>query len=145
VGAAPEALRAVLDPNVIVSALLSPRGTPARLLVAWSDGEFELLVSPALLMELERVIAYPKLRRRIASEDEAQVLLWLREEATLVHDPDRRPSITPEDPGDDYLVALAEGERAALVSGDRHLLALADRLPIFAPRAFLELLEERRP
>lgn len=96
-------------------------------------------------MELERVIAYPKLRRRIATQDEAQVLLWLREEATLMHDSDRRPSVAPEDPGDDYLVALAEGERAALVSGDRHLLALADRLPIFAPRAFLELLEERRP
>jgi predicted nucleic acid-binding protein len=46
------------------------------------------------------------------------------------------------DPGDDYLLALAEAERAVLVSGDRHLHALAGQLPILAPRAFLDQLAE---
>jgi hypothetical protein len=44
---------------------------------------------------------------------------------------------------DDYLLALAEQERAILVSGDRHLLALADRFPIRSARALLESLDER--
>ena len=41
------------------------------------------------------------------------------------------------DPRDDYLLALAEKERAVLVSGDRHLLVLADELPVRTPREFV--------
>ena len=45
------------------------------------------------------------------------------------------------DSGDDYLVALAAEQRAALVSGDRHLLDLKGRIPVYSPRNFLELIE----
>ena len=34
-------MRAVLDANVLISAILSPRGSPAGLLRAWQAGEFE--------------------------------------------------------------------------------------------------------
>jgi uncharacterized protein len=53
------------------------------------------------------------------------------------------PAPLSTDPGDDYLLALARAERAVLVSGDAHLLALADRLPIHSARAFLGKLEAR--
>lgn len=46
------------------------------------------------------------------------------------------------DPDDDYLIALASAERAALVSGDRHLLALDHEIPVFSPRAFEDLLAD---
>jgi hypothetical protein len=42
--------------------------------------------------------------------------------------------------GDDYLLALADVQRALLVSGDTHVLELRERFPVHAPRAFLELL-----
>jgi predicted nucleic acid-binding protein len=58
-----------------------------------------------------------------------------------VPDPDEPPPRASQDPGDDYLLGLAAHERAALVSGDRHLLGLADKLPIYAPAAFLSLLD----
>jgi predicted nucleic acid-binding protein len=45
------------------------------------------------------------------------------------------------DPGDDYLLALAEREHAFLVSGDRHVLAFAEELPVQSARNFLERLE----
>jgi len=60
-----------------------------------------------------------------------------------VHQPSSdpaEPAAQSVDPGDDYLLALAEQERAVLVSGDRHLLALADELPIQTARAFLDSL-----
>lgn len=50
-------MQAVLDPNVRVSAVLSGGGTPAALLRARLEGGFELLVSSALLGELERSCA----------------------------------------------------------------------------------------
>ena len=52
-------LRVVLDTNVIVSALLSPRGTQGRILERLIDGAFELILSPKLLEELKRSLGYP--------------------------------------------------------------------------------------
>jgi uncharacterized protein len=134
-------LRAVLDPNVIISALLAPAGTPAAIVRAWSGGAFELVASPLLLAELERALAYPKLRTRIHQDEATAIVEWLGRSARIVQDPDEPAPRASEDPGDDYLIALAAQEQAALVSGDRHLLELASELPIYAPADFLALLD----
>jgi putative PIN family toxin of toxin-antitoxin system len=134
-------LRAVLDPNVLISALLSPGGGPARLLRVWQQGGFELVVSRALLAELERALAYPKLRKRIEPEEARRVLEWLASSARRVEDPDAPPPVRSPDSGDDYLIALAESENAVLVSGDNHLLQLAADLPVLSPAQFLDLLK----
>jgi predicted nucleic acid-binding protein len=47
-------VRAVLDPNIAIAALLSQQGAPAQIVSRWHDGEFELVVSEQLLAELER-------------------------------------------------------------------------------------------
>ena len=54
-------IRAVLDTNVILSALLFG-GSTGGLVKAWQTGRFHLLLSRALLEEILRVLAYPKLR-----------------------------------------------------------------------------------
>jgi putative PIN family toxin of toxin-antitoxin system len=135
-------VRVVLDPNVIISALLSPAGAPARVLLAWQEGEFELIASQPLLAEVERALAYPKLAKRVEKEDAVAVVSWLGRSATIVVDPAQAPSVRSVDPGDDDLIALAVSERALLVSGDKHLLELGDRIPIVSPAAFLEMLDD---
>lgn len=134
-------MRAVLDPNVLIAALLSRSGAPAQVVARWLAGDFELVVSETLLAELERALAYPKIRRRVASEDAEAFVALLRRGAFLAADSEPRTHRSA-DPGDDYLLALAERERAVLVSGDEHLLALADELPIRTARAFLATLAE---
>ena len=129
-------MRAVLDPNVIISGLLSPTGNAAWLLRAWEQGEFELVASTALLAELERAFTYPKLRRRIPEGDAVAVLQWLSESGTIATDPISPPPTRSADPGDDYLIALAASERAILVSGDKHLLDLASEIPVLSPAQF---------
>lgn len=135
-------MKAVLDVNVLVSALLSRSGAPAQLLSHWLEGAFELVVSPLVLDELGRVMAYPKLRRHISAARAHEVVEWLSRTATLAPDPEWPPPQMP-DPDDAYLLALAQRERAALVTGDGHLLPLEDTAPVFTPRAFLELLRQR--
>ena len=137
-------MRAVLDANVLISAILSPRGSPARLLLAWQAGAFELIVSPKLLGELARALAYPKLARLIPPVDADAFVAWIARSALMAADPGTVPSIRSADPDDDYLVALAVAERAVLVSGDGHLTVLADRLPIRIPADFLASLDEPR-
>jgi putative PIN family toxin of toxin-antitoxin system len=136
-------VRAVLDVNVLVAAILSRDGAPADVVRAWRLGRFELVVSPALLGEMERVLTYPKIRRRIPERDAAAFVALLRREP-LLNDPAAPPPVRPADPGDDYVVALAMSARAVIVSGDAHLLRLGDRLPVFSPAAFLAELRQGR-
>ena len=134
-------MRVVLDVNGHVSALLSREGAPARIHRAWQEAQFELLVSEQLLTELGRTLAYPKLRQRIAPDDAATYVAMMRRTATLCTDQAPDPRYRSADPADDYLIGLAASERALLVSGDAHVLALEDRLvPVYTPRAFLDLL-----
>lgn len=135
-------MRAVLDVNVLISAILSPRGSPARLLIAWQAAAYELVVSPALLAELARALAYPKLARLIPPTDADAFCAWIARSAVLAADPDVGPPIRSLDPNDDYLLALATAERAILVSGDGHLTVLADRRPIRTPAEFFASLDE---
>ena len=134
-------MRAVLDPNVLISALLSPAGAPARAVAGWVEGRFELAVSEQLLDELERSLGYPKLRKRILREDASEIVALLRDAGTLSEDPGEEPPLRSSDPGDDYLLALAASERSVLVTGDGHLLVLSRRLPVYSVEAFLELLD----
>jgi putative PIN family toxin of toxin-antitoxin system len=133
-------VEAVLDVNVIVSALLAPGGTPARIIEAWQDGQFDIVVSPLLLAEFGRAVAYPKLAGRIAPVLAERMIDWLTGSAILVDDPAAPPPLRSVDPDDDYLLALAAQERALLVTGDAHLLSLDPRLPIKSPAEFLALL-----
>jgi len=130
----------VLDPNVWVSALLSPRGTPASIVRRWLEGESEIIVSPLLVEELARVLAYPKLRSRIGREEAAQFLTLLREAAEMRADPEGGPPVRPSDRNDEYLVSLASAAEAVIVTGDSSLLALAGRVPVYSPAGFLELI-----
>lgn len=136
-------MRAVLDPNVLISALLSPGGRPAQIVSHWLAGKFELVVSDQLLAEVISALGYPKLRSRVTAEEAAEFVELLRRSALVADDP-ADPQQRSPDPGDDYLLALAESERAVLVSGDRHLLGLADRLPVYTAGAFLEALDTAR-
>ena len=135
-------MRAVLDPNVLVAALLSRRGTPAQIVAGWLAGEFELVVSETLLAELERALAHPKLRSRLSADEANAFIALLRHGGLLAADP-AEPASRSADSGDDYLLGLAEQERAVLVSGDKHLLALAEEFPVQTARAFLGNLADR--
>lgn len=135
-------MRAVLDPNVVISAALSPSGAPAKVLTAWLEGRFEAIASPQMVHELARALAYPKLRKRIREEDVQALVRLVARGSVLRDDIDGPPRISP-DPGDDYLVALAKENEAVLVSGDRDLLSLAPDLPVFTPRKFLVWLDRQ--
>ena len=65
---------------------------------------------------------------------------WVDDSASVVVDPNTEPPVHSRDPDDDYLIVLASTHRAALVSGDKDLLVLEGEIPVFSPRAFLDLL-----
>jgi putative PIN family toxin of toxin-antitoxin system len=137
-------VRAVLDPGVIVAALITPAGVCGRVLRAALDDEYTLVVSPELLAELEGVLLREKFRRYLSEAEAAIAISLLARVGELRADPGEVKPISP-DPDDDYLIALAGAARVDyLVSGDRHLVQLTQVEPrIVTPREFLERLRGR--
>jgi hypothetical protein len=127
--------------NVLVSALITPAGAPARLLHELRAGAFELIVSLRLLDELRDVLARDKLRRYVTPAESDAYVEFIRHAAISLDDPEPSSRPVGSDPDDEYLIDLARAALAdAIVSGDRHLLDLAAVLPVVTPGDFLESL-----
>lgn len=134
-------MRVILDTNVLVSALLTPDGVPARLLDAWFEGRYELLTSESQLEELRQVTRHPRVRRFIGPAIAGGLVNDLRHFAELLTElPDVDVS---EDPADNFLLAMAEAGRADyLATGDkRDVLALKRHGPtrIVTAKRLLEI------
>ncbi|HTZ87805.1 MAG TPA: putative toxin-antitoxin system toxin component, PIN family [Solirubrobacteraceae bacterium] len=136
-------VRAVIDVNVLVSAVRTPNGLCGRLLQAAIGGRWQPVVSPMLFEELEDVLARPAFRDVIGEEAIDRFLAGLLAIVEWVEDPKGVAAAVSRDPDDDYLVALANSARAdLLLSGDRDLTEIADPpLPIETPGQFLQRLE----
>lgn len=120
-----QAIRVVLDTNVVLSALVFGGGFSGSVRQAWQRGAFLPLVSTATAQELMRVLAYPKFRLNAA--DQAELLADYLPYAQTVQIPNP-PPVVPEcrDVSDAPFMQLALAGRAkVLVSGDQDLLAIA--------------------
>ena len=139
-------LRAVVDPNVLISAAVSPLGIPATVVRAAFARRFVLIACPHLLHELADVLERPKFRRYFDLDQAHELVDNIAGVAEIVPDPEIIGALT-RDPTDDYLVALARSVEAdRIVSGDADLLALSSsQPPILSPRRFLEALGGERP
>jgi putative PIN family toxin of toxin-antitoxin system len=135
--------RAVLDANVLVSALISPGGPSVGLLLELRAGAFELVVSPILLAELGDVLGRPKFRPYVTAAEAAAYVELIGHEG-LIHDDPPPGEPLSADPDDQYLLDLARAAAAdVLVSGDSHLLVLRDVVPVMTPAEFLASLANR--
>ena len=138
-------IRAVLDANVLVSALIRPQGPPGRIVLRLlKDRAFELVVSPSTLDELSRSLGYPRVRRYLRSTQQ-EIDTWIESLAIVadVVEGGLRPHVVTEDPDDDiYIGAAIEGMAHYIVSGDRHLLDVAEieGIQIVTPREFIRIL-----
>ena len=119
-------LRLVLDANVLVSALISDRGSPAILLSFWQAEKIEVAYSAAILGELERVLHYDKLRRYYhLPEDEVQHFIRFFKTYAIEVMPSETLTVIEHDLTDNlYLECALAGNVPYLVSGDKHLLEL---------------------
>lgn len=138
-------MRAVLDANVFVSALIGPQGPPGQALNRLLRAEFELVASRATLQELRRSLGYPKLRKYLTLTDE-DLDLWVEALAALSILVEGRVTrrIVEQDAADDiYIAAALDGLAEYIVTGDRHLLSLRghEGIPIITPREFIAHLD----
>ncbi len=77
---------ALLDTNVWVSSFINPSGSPARVVRAWRDGRYQVVISLPLLEELSDVLTRPRLTRRypILAQDVEEFLQLLIQRSQIV-------------------------------------------------------------
>lgn len=138
-------MRAVVDTNILVRAIIRPLGTVGPVLLRLRQGRYILLYSWESLEELIDVLNRPGIRDKYqVTEQDIQTVVGL----LLVRGEDVTPSerVTAcRDPKDDKFLEIAvAGEADVIVSGDQDLLVLRSYagIPIVPPNAFLQMLDE---
>lgn len=137
-------MRVVLDTNIVVSALLSPSGAPAKVLAGWEGQLFDLVVSEPLLAEYRRALLYRRVTERLGMSpaDVDEIVQGFRQFAFLV-EPQEVVTVVEDDPEDNKVLECAlAGDAAYIVTGDSHLLKLQvfTDIQILSPSSFLEVL-----
>jgi putative PIN family toxin of toxin-antitoxin system len=122
----------VIDTNVVLDLLVfeDPASVPLRESLA--QGRLRWLATDAMRDELQRVLGYPQIARRLAQRalDGDQVLARFDACSCRVPAGDRAP-MRCADADDQIFVDLAWSHRAGLLSRDRLVLRLRKRLAAF--------------
>jgi putative PIN family toxin of toxin-antitoxin system len=115
--------RVVIDPNVLLSALVGkPDAAPALLLDAVHDHVVEMIACPLLMVEVRETLEEPYFRALLNRREAERAASALERVAVMLADP-TDPEPVLRDSADDYLLALARsGEAEAIVTGDKDLL-----------------------
>lgn len=113
-------MRILLDTNQLVRALMRPPEL-AAFIMAWESRRFEVIASPEVLDEYERVLAYPEIAELIYPELLRAFRSHLLHDLALIE-----VTETPRlcrDPDDDKIIAAAlAGEVDYLLTADEDLL-----------------------
>ena len=138
-------LRVVVDTNLFVSSLLNRQGAPARVIDAWRNRNYLLVVSKAIITEIGRVISSPGIQSKysILDQDIEALLVLLNQEALVVAGQADVAGAVPDDPQDEIFLACAlDGKADLIISGDKHLLNLQEyqNIPILTAGQFLDKL-----
>jgi putative PIN family toxin of toxin-antitoxin system len=133
--------RVVLDTNVLISAIISSKGSPAKILDLWREGAFDLVFSEETLQELINVLSRGKMLRITGiNEDELNRLVSYLRNSSIVVDSSEDIAIAIEDPDDTKFISCAVQAGAKyIVSGDHHLLDVEkfEGTAIVTPAEFL--------
>ena len=113
--------RAVIDTNVLVSALFNPAGAPARVLECWRKQKFVLCASSAVLAEYYDTFVR-KFKTDAAARKSMSLLAEVELKSARIPNPLELRGCVPGDPDDEKFVECAVAAKAAVVSGDKHLL-----------------------
>lgn len=117
--------KVVLDTNALISGLLWD-GNEATIIEKAEKREIQLLISPKILKELERVLKREKFTKRLEDKEytveKAVTKIAL---ITILIEPNININEIKEDPDDNRVLECAvSAEVDFIISGDNHLLSL---------------------
>ncbi|MBX9816943.1 MAG: putative toxin-antitoxin system toxin component, PIN family [Burkholderiaceae bacterium] len=121
--------RIVLDTNIVLDLLVFNDAATPPLREALQAGRLQWVATATMRDELERVLAYPQIAKRLAFYclSAAQVLAARDAQVQTVEVPPKA-SVTCKDPDDQKFIDLAVAQRCLVLSKDHAVLCMAKRL-----------------
>ncbi len=118
--------RVVLDTNIFISAILSPKSKAASIVKLVLNGKLHLVIAPAMWKQLHAVLQYPRLKalmkRNDVSMDEVKDLLYKIERIAIAAPGAKKVEHVTDDVTDNMFLACAvEGKADFIISGDSHM------------------------
>ena len=135
-------MKIVLDSNVFLSGLARSASAPGKIISAWDNHSFVIVVSEFQLAEIARVLRFPKVQK-LLNWDEFRIQEFIRQLILRVEviDISNVVATVPGDLDDSPILATLIATNADyLVSGDQDLLALKDQFKIESPAEFVKRL-----
>jgi len=133
-------LRVVLDTNVLLSGLAYPASVPGKIMAAWRHGSVEVLLSVYIVEELRRALPRLAHRHGLSAAEMGDLVDILSIQAEVIEPlPGVEPNLRDIDDQPvlgTLLAALTTSGADYLITGDKDLLALAERYPIVTPGEF---------
>jgi putative PIN family toxin of toxin-antitoxin system len=134
-------MRAVIDTNIIIRAVIKPTGTVGPVLGRLRNGEYTAVYSEAILEEIVAKLLLPRISRKYqVGESDVEDLLGLLALRGELVNPTRSVRVC-RDPDDDmFIEAALEGKAEWVVTGDQDLLTLEkfEGVRFVTPRIFLQ-------
>ena len=136
-------MRAVVDTNILIRALIKPKGTVGPILRRLRDGDYTIVYSEPLLDELLEKLALPRIRDKydLTDTDVTDFLALLALRGEMVEA--KRKIEVCRDPDDDKVIEAAlEGQTRYVVTSDDDLLSLEkfETVLFVTPKVFLQAL-----
>ena len=110
----------------------------------WRESAFEVIISSAIISEVERALMKPYFRRRVSLTEARQLSRLMARRARLVEITEEVSDVASASQ-DDLIIATAVSGRAGyLVTGDRALRAVGRYADVtfVTPREFLDVLRD---
>jgi len=127
--AKPGAQAWVIDTNIVLDLWLFEDPATIPLRAALQSGAISHLATASMRDELERVLTYPHLVKRMAkSSIQAQDILRSFDEYLLAAEPAAKAACTCKDPDDQKFIDLAVAHTVPLLSKDNAILCMKKRL-----------------
>ncbi|HLB48530.1 MAG TPA: putative toxin-antitoxin system toxin component, PIN family [Anaerolineales bacterium] len=140
-------MRAVLDTNILIRALIRPQGRVGPIIPRLAKGDYALVYSAPIRNELIAKLPLPRIRNKYNLTDtQIEALLDLIALRGQLVAPERRVKIC-RDPHDDmFIEAALAGSAEYVVTGDDDLLSLEkfETVQFIIPRQFLATLDNQR-
>jgi len=119
----------VIDTNIVLDLWLFEDPATIPLRAALQSGAISHLATASMRDELERVLTYPHLVKRMAkSSIQAQDILIRFDEYLLAAAPAAKAACTCKDPDDQKFIDLAVAHAVPLLSKDNAILCMKKRL-----------------
>tara|TARA_Y100000310_G_scaffold344610_1_gene458279 strand:+ start:301 stop:723 length:423 start_codon:yes stop_codon:yes gene_type:complete len=139
-------IKVVLDTNIIISAVLSSDGNPAKIFEMLLSEKIQNFTTTEIIEEITGVLNRPRISKRLNFGEKEFILNNFNQFSTLIN-PIIKLMEIKEDPDDNkFLECAISAHVHYIISGDYHLLNVKEfkGIPIVRPAEFVQLMEKMK-